>query len=659
MRRTEAIFRATAAAFLIALAGSAARDADAQAASCTPGPQTEVVTGADIVRYALSRLSDVFTLSATWHAASTDAYHWHAAPAGAVPGPERWTVYVDDVPVAPRLLGRNQLNALPIPIFDIECIELVSGPDLRRTTFSQTGSIRIYTDTPDFGLSFEGGVGAGNEINDPGPFRYTPMVSENVDRVGPIGAGGISVNATDWTARATGRLDEFHVTDEVLIERVRRLFSIDSKPRINVRSVGLTGSIGPPDRRHHVVAGRTETGDLAFFPSVGHEIPTDHHLDVAGGSGRVPFTGGDVLYAASYTRGALKLRPNRADADLGWRQTRIAAEAETRLNAVRFGGGVHATDAGPAARLVDSRLLTTRLFGGLHLPAAPGWRQDLVVEWKQRNNRAAAAAYAAADVRMGEHHRMTVTASYGNVLPDEQGLWMWLDRGYSLPMSDSVRIDPFDDKPLTRLSTADAVWTSTVADGLRIGLRSFYRRVEHEFLPVHDIAYDPAAVGFDVETHVKRDAWGSSAGGSVSIDLAIRSLLHQEVTYTIASALLGDRTYRDLHARVPTHRVTYAATYAPVDRFSLSALVRYTSGISWPSFKAASVQSRGKHPWQLPRYLLIDVSAAKRMWKDHLVVSLALKNVLDEPLRFHPAGAVYHMALHFAVRLNVTSETGF
>lgn len=657
----EGFLRTTIAAVLPAVLAASLAPPDARAwdSACTADPRTEVITREDLVRYAVSRLSDVFTFSTNWHASSLDGYHWQATPAGLAPDNERWAVYVDGVPVSTRLLGRNQLNALPIPVFYIECIELAAGPDLRQTTFSRSGSIHIHTRAPDFGLSLEGGASMGSEINDPGPFRYTETGGPNVDRIGPIWTAGASVNSATGMGRATVSVDEFHFTDATIIDRLKHYYDIDSKPRINTSSIGLTGSVGPVDQRQGILLGSSKTEDLAFFTPVGLEIPTEHRFEVVGGAGRLTFPGGGIRYAASYVRGDLVRRWRVLDVDLDWRQDQFTVEAEARLHGMRVGGGVRATEAHSAHRLSDPRVLTTRLFAGMGLEVSPGWHQDLVLEWKQHGEFPTGAGYASADVHVARNHRLTLTGSYGHVLRDDHDLWMWIGRGYALPTADSIDLIPRQAEPLPRLVTVDASWIGDVANALQVSIRSFYRNAEHDYIPIYDVAYVPETFGFDVITGIRDDVAGSTAGAGITLDLAHGQSFHHRFTYVARAVLTGDRAYRDRHARIPSQRITYSATFAPVDRFSLSTLVRYTAATTWPNFERASGETDGTHPWMLPEYFLVDVSASKLLWKDHVVLSLALKNVLDQPVRFHPAGAIFHMALHFSAQVNFTSIAGF
>ena len=51
----------------------------------------------------------------------------------------------------------------------------------------------------------------------------------------------------------------------------------------------------------------------------------------------------------------------------------------------------------------------------------------------------------------------------------------------------------------------------------------------------------------------------------------------------------------------------------------------------------------------VPAAWLLDVTAKKRFWRDHLRMGVTLRNMLNQEHRTHPAGAITNMALHFHV----------
>ena len=104
----------------------------------------------------------------------------------------------------------------------------------------------------------------------------------------------------------------------------------------------------------------------------------------------------------------------------------------------------------------------------------------------------------------------------------------------------------------------------------------------------------------------------------------------------------------------PRLRLVSVTEWTVAERFSLSAFLQYVSAMRWPEYQDATPEN-----WRLPPRLLANMTAAKRMAGDRLHVSLGLRNILNEPMRFHPAGAVFHMEFYFSVTAGFTSTAGF
>ena len=646
---------------LLAAASSTSTSAQDQPAPCTPGPWTEVVMGRDLMNRATLHLGDVFAFSTAWHATSTDGYHWQATPAGLSPSQERWTIHLDDIPVGPRILGRSQLQTLPISASDVACIELVEGLGAEQVGVTRSGSIRIYTkaylESSGTGLSVDGGVTLGNEINDPGPFRYTDLGGTNVDRIGPVGSTGVTVRGQNWVGRASARLEEHHVTDEALTRRAQYLYihdNLDTNPRIQAGAVGFTSSLGPSHRRQHVIGGITHTADLDLFPSIGHEIPLIHRGRTIGWAGHLHAVGSSLRYAVSRSVDALEERPNRIDIEPDWRQDRLVAHVEIRGPSVRVGGALHDIRVHTTQRLSDSRLSNLLLFAGLGSSTHPRWRRDLMIAWNRRGPARGGMLQASTSLRLGQRQWLTFSGSYGHAPTDAQGLWTWNSRGYTIPPYEAPTDEGGGAEATPRLLTTDAAWSRHGMGHSSAHLRLFYRKVIGEPLPFHEIAYDPETGGFDVETRLTPHA-GGTTGASAQLDLRGSSKWRHRLAFTHEFETGSDSTWHELRTRVPATRIAWIATLIPSPRLTLTMQAKYTSATRWPLFERASSQAEGAFPWKLPARVLVNVSATKRLWCDHLVFTLGLRNVLNEPARFHPAGGVFHMALHVATRIRFGS----
>lgn len=655
---------------------AAAQPADSTSASCRSVPDSEVITRHAIRNAGLARLSDLFHLADRWHTASIDGYTWDAQASGLAPlSNPRWTVLVDDVPAEIALFGTQSLDALPIHINEVECIELIARPHVAAGKLQQSGSLRILTRRPEAGMTLGASVAAGNEVNDPGPFAYTPSASPNIDRIGPIGTGIIELRSRGRFVRLSGKLDEFHVTDQQVDLRARQLYSLDSKPRIYTQAFALSAGMETRWGTQKIVAGRSETDDLLFFETFGVEIPAKRRVDMLATSGSLRLRGGELLYRGSFTSHELLERPNATGINLDFQKRVISAGLDSRLGSgpirTTIGGSVDVVDARTSQALQDDRTTITRLYGLAEASLADRFHASVFGSWIQVEDEPAVSVMPSVRLMLPGDRWIAASASLARrTLSMDPSLWRWTHLGYILPdpPSNDDGIRPSGPsagtvanlrRPATpELFTADAEFGGRMPEGVDYLVGAYYRRSFTDYLADHHIDYSEESTGFLTRTRIFDDVSGEIIGFHTRLSLSLLPGFTQRFTYVAESAIAGDSLFERAHARVPSQRFALTATFSPNDRFSLWARARYQPSTVWSEYEAASVSSGGFYVSELAARVLLDVAATKRLWRDHLAATLSIRNLLNEPYRAHPAGAVFNMSFHFVLRASFNSEAG-
>jgi hypothetical protein len=113
----------------------------------------------------------------------------------------------------------------------------------------------------------------------------------------------------------------------------------------------------------------------------------------------------------------------------------------------------------------------------------------------------------------------------------------------------------------------------------------------------------------------------------------------------VQDVLAGDDALAVAYGTVPVLEAGALAAVEPVRRLVLGARLEVTSRRTWPGYQAAEAVPASQAEARLPALWRLDLSATKRLWGDRLRASAALRNVLDERLRTHPAGSVQRLAL--------------
>lgn len=655
------------------MAGANERAASFEDDYCRASPGVELITREDIRNAGLVRLSEIFRLSDYWYAYSIDGYTWEAQVAGlSAASQARWTFLIDDKPIQLGLFGIQSLDVAPIHMNEIDCVELSFTPDVMGGALRPFGTIHVRTQRPRLGMTVSAGASAGNEINDPGPFRYTPLETPNVDRIGPVATGRIELQTGGRYARLSGKLDEFHTTDLQIEPRRRKLYDIDPKPRIYAEAAALTAGLDGSLGSHSLLAGHNSTKDFIFHPTIGVEVPTARRFNLVGSEGTFRIGSAELRYLGSYVSHALLQRPNAAHLEFDFELRTYSGALSSRIRhgplGVSAGWSINVTDVRTNQVIADTKTMLTRTFGAASVDLGHTVRAAIHGEWVQADDRAAYAFLQRSSVIPRRGHRVDLTTTLSRRTPSmDESLWRWLYAGYALPAvpaheeypAPGAVVEQVTTLSEPRLATVDLSYTGHLQEIMWYSVTGYFRSALSEYLPVYDLTFSEESAGLRGHSHLRSFLSGRYVGIAASVRVHLFRKLVQRLTYVAEGAAAGDEAFRDIHARIPAQRLSYTLTYSPVSRFSLYARVRYQAGSVWQDYHHVASLSDGFYAAELPRVLLVDLAATKRLWKDHILANVSLRNIMNEPHRMHPLGAIFDMALHFAVRISFNSEAGF
>lgn len=641
------------------------RVARAQPVDSPPGVQ--IITADDITQAGLARLSDLFRLIDDWHATSVEGYAFDASANGLAAAQEAaWLVLVDGNLVDLRVLEAQNLNTLPLSLTEIDYVEVHNTPTFVSGLFAQAGALHIHTRTPDPGAAVRASLAAGNETGDPGPFRYTAFATPNIDRIGPTFQGAASVAGAAWHARAHVKVDEYHATDERIRPRVLTFYEGIKEPRLLLGSggvdLGTTGRFG----QHQAFGGFSRYQDLPFFEPVGVETPTDHRFWHAGLRGDTdPGEPTGLSYRLSYTVSELDVRNNRGSVNFDWRQNAFRGQYEVRTARRRLRGAlglsIDRIESVTGAALNDASLSIPRAYG--RIGYRPKERGDfhLTAYLTRVKGQVGFGALATVQVHPTPDQTLTLTGSVARQpFQATNSLWYWMGEGYTFNTRRAIDLTLPTSYRASTTYTADLAWTFRPSDRFGLTLSGGYRRFDDRTLASYTFRYDSLTTGFFTDTDVSNTVFGRVTKAGAEVRFRLLPSLEQRLYYAYVRYPTTDDTFFQAWRSQPWHRFSYTLRYVARARLSLYARLAYRSETQWTGFLEAARDAGGRYDANLPAYWLLDLTAQKRFWRDHLHLSLSLRNVLNEAYRTHPAGAITNMAFHVRVQayFNAGGGTG-
>ena len=631
-------------------------------------PFTRLLTRNALFEAGVTRLSELFDVLEDSYALTRDGFTYNAALAAlAAPQQSTYTVLLDGQPVDVRLLGLPRLNALPVHVDQLAYVEVQSTPQIAAGMFAPGGTIHLHTQPPAGSLrgrpDREGGgtlgvrlaASAGNETGDPGPYRYTRFATLNVDRIGPT----YGAEASYGRPARYARLSVTGVNQYANDLRIRPRFALFSDlsggpaafaalaPRL---TAGLTGPLG----QHALDVSYTYLADYSFIEPLGAEVPTLRtHARAALRGALTPGAPRGLRYRLSAERLAFSPAANNpADLRFDWKQDRLRGAVAWYDKALRLAGRPAQATLGLSAdvyrsrtgvSLADPSLSAARLYGTVRLQPAPRWQQQLGVAAGLTDGAADLSATAATRVQPGAAHTLDLALSAAQQpFAATNSPWHWSAEGYAFPraLTDALRLPR--DFAAARALTADLGWTVRLAERLTLHTRGSARAFRGATLARTTYGPDDA-VATRVATNLRGHTYRAKASAQWRLPF-----LRQRLTYAFQSFMTGDDAFAAAWRPVPRSLARYTARFAPNERFSLQARLTYRGATTWPQYDAGAAPG-GPYPARLPTTWLLDLTAQKRFWDDHLRASLALRNVFDEPERSHAAGPVTQLTLFVSV----------
>ena len=634
----------------------------AQPAEAPPGVQ--IITAEEIAQAGITRLSDLFALLDGWYATSVEGFAWDASAGGLASAQEAaWTLLVDGQPVDLTALDAQNINRLPLAPSAIEYVEAIRVPAVVAGVLARGGVLHLHTRRPEAGVGVQASFAAGNEVGDPGPFRYTAFSSPNIDRIGPTFRGRVAASGRQWHVRAHGLADEFHATDTRIVRRVRSLYFGEKAPRLLQAGAGLDAAVvNTPVGTHRVFAAFSRLQDLPFYEPLGREAPTDVRLYHAGLAGSFfPESRAGLRYRISYTINDLDPRVNTGRLDFNWRQNALRGHYEVYAATRRLDGAlglsfeqIESFTGGP---LTDPTVQIPRAYGRLAFTAKPRVRPSLTAYVSRAEGAAGFGVLGTLALHPHpQHHIQLHVAAMRTPYAAENRWWFWVPRGYSFFQNRGVALSlPGSFAAATRY-TADAAWRVRFDDRTTLTFSGALRRLDDLTLARYDFAYDSLTTALDARTAVQGGLSGRVLSAGAELRVKLLPSLEHRFHYTYLRYPTDDDAFFEAWRSQPWHRLRYTVRYTPLDRLSLYARLAYTSETFWPAYNVAARDGGGLYESRLPGFWLLDLSAQKRFWRDHFAVSLSLRNFLNEPYRTHPAGAVTQMV--FEVRLQAYLHRG-
>ncbi len=567
------------------------------------------------------------------------------------PGP---VVVLDGQPQYYSVYGGDQKHLIPVSPSDVDSVIIAASPGLTTDYYNLSGEIRVNTIRPE-GVSIRGIWSFGNEVNDPGPGRFSDNPTPNVDRDGPRSDVRLSYGARPWFIQLAWRGDTHHATDARIDPRIWTRYRGLDRARITLSAPELFVSYLGPTSRHTIRAGGNRFKDFRYLDVLGAEAPIAETWQFVSAAGNFE-VGNRFALTYRFDRREVSLRPRPVSVSFGNRWTERSTRGMIKIDRYGttvspwFSAGYASTDFRRLPQRIQRTFFRTAAGSIFNLGAGIRYSISGRFSIPLRTLSGRRSPGFAGQTRLSFASAASIVLSYtvrSNEEPDT--LPQLLREGIPLPFHTEDRVS------IRRLADQRRTIHLQLEGRLRGPLLwrpfIFIRRFQGVDIPLYLREFERSSRRFDALTTYVQGVDGTlfSAGSRILTKKSrhIRAELIYWYTHSISGSTLvlpgSDPIFEHAVAQNNGHQAQLSVSLRPNDRFTAYARLEWISSRNYTDYQVVSSSRR-------PDFLIADVSVEKDFWDDHISIALTGLNVGNVSLVRHPAGGADQMVFRVSIR---------
>jgi hypothetical protein len=338
-----------------------------------------VLTRAQLEAAAVTRLSDAMQLIDAWSPASNDGYTWMPTPRALTqPRATTWSVVLNGQLLDVTVFDGTHLELVPVSIAEVDSIVFVDEVDQAAAGAaweSSNARIEIHAAHATPGWTVGATASGGNPIGDPGPYRYTPLATPNVDAIGADASVWLARGDHNWYASVSGAMMQSPFTDPAMREQTTEALatlrpgaSVPSSsppvswfweptyPAVLRVSSSVRAGIRAGGGWHEAIAAIADARRYFHYSEpFGSEVPTDQRMLLGGVTGSLAAgTRTRVGYRALASSVELTDQYHALAFDYEWTSRRLAGGVDLAHDFGRTSAGVFAGIENRSVETVDT-----------------------------------------------------------------------------------------------------------------------------------------------------------------------------------------------------------------------------------------------------------------------------------------------------------------
>ncbi|RJP62259.1 MAG: Plug domain-containing protein [Ignavibacteriales bacterium] len=614
----------------------------------------QTVSSDEIKAMGIINLSDLYSLADKWNSFSIDGFNQNLSANNlSTYQRQNFILVVDGQKIDLNTFDIQNINLLPVSIYDIESVEFINLQGIYEGEYTSSGLIHIHTKKPEEKLTAHTNLSLGNETGDPGPYKFTSLKTQNVDKLNYNLGLTLNYGSRNWFIKGNIKSEDNYVTDAALRDRINYFHPGNNKARLI--SVSGTVQIKNDFSTSRIFAFKTDEDDFNFFAIFGNELPVKRSIRHFGVNGELQFNQQLAInYRLQYSDNDLNNRENPAGYVFTLHKNNIKANAELNYSTPIFnsviGVSFNRYNFQTERKLEDNILSFRNIYTAISFNSTKNvfhsfqffanrlsddftYKGTLINNWAVSKNQKAALHFSFSQ----------------NSVEEDLNYWTLFKRGYLFNPVENTEHFISAGFNTSRTFTGDIIYKYSKDSLFSVEIDGSLRRFENIYLENFSYQYNAVTSTFTTPIELRTGNSLTSAGGSALIEFNQAAGIKHRLFYQYQKSVAGDDLFEKIRRAIPEHQFNYRFIYTPMETFSVSLLAKYKSKIIFEEYKYLADQSNGKLSGTIKPGITFDISLQKWFWSKKIWTNVIFKNIFNQQEKYYPAGIDYNLRFYVQV----------
>lgn len=606
----------------------------------------------EIQQSGLMRLSDLFLLLEDWNVSSHDGLTWQASPLGLNSYQnQEWKIFLNGQPLDIGFWGTIALDRIPVDLGQIDSICVKNQPGIYFGQKSLGGLIDIYTKKHDSKVSINFRTGFGNEIGDPGPYRYTNLYSPNIDKIGNIVGLGFYHGAKNYYHNFIYKREIAYPTDEAVSRRNADIAGT-YYPRQILESYFINYGQTSENFNYSISAAWSDFADFFFLSQYGREIPVNSKFRYVAGTGSIGRSESPLItHRFAYSSNRLGRRENSLNLDFDWKQEHIRTNLETYFSKSKFKGtigiGLNHLLLSSGYQLENTKITEGLLYGQTKYLFSKNINTTFDWALNYRKNKFGFLGQSNIYVQLEKNSLLKTALSYSITLPEESNsIWYWQNQGYTF-LEDNGIIYNIDGKlkPFKKF-TFDISLANRISRVLSMEFSGYYRAFSQI---IYEGQFIISSTDYSAPNNLilKTDCSGQVVGGKIEAKINPFNKFKLRLTGRYQNSIKDEKLFEEVWSTIPKINLSGTIVYTPINNFSLWSRIKFSGPTEWVDYDNDDNILTGEHnSVTVAEAFSVDLSVQKYFQRRKIRASFSIRNLLNRKLTYSPIGAQFDLAYY-------------